>query len=253
MSGDDAQTRGEGCGVTGAHFANALLHNGLAQYQEALESARAATAYPVELSMANWALPELVESAARSGHEDLAADALDRLSEMAHACGTDWGLGVLARSTALLTTVPSAAESSYQEAIERLGRTRMRMELARAHLVYGEWLRREGRRQDARGQLRTAYKMFATSGADAFADRAGHELVATGEAVGQRTDRAHDTLTAQEAHIAELAGAGLTNAEIGARLFISAKTAEHHVGRVLAKLGVRSRAEAAAVATAAAK
>ncbi|MFG1813323.1 helix-turn-helix transcriptional regulator [Kribbella sp. NPDC049174] len=241
VSGEDAQTRGEGCGVTGAHFANALLHNGLAQYQEALESARAAISYPVELSMANWALPELVESAARSGREDLAADALDRLSEMAHACGTDWGLGVLARSTALLTTAPSAAESAYQEAIERLGRTRMRMELARAHLVYGEWLRREGRRQDAREQLRTAYKTFTTSGADAFADRAGHELVATGEAVGQRTDRAHDTLTAQEAHIAELAGAGLTNAEIGAQMFLSQHTVEWHLRKVFTKLGITSR------------
>ena len=133
------------------------------------------------------------------------------------------------------------AESCYQEAIERLGRTRVRMELARAHLLYGEWLRREGRRQDARGQLRTAYDLFATAGADAFAERTRRELAATGEAVDERARRATDALTAQETHIAELAGSGLTNAEIGAHLFLSHHTVEWHLRKIFAKLGISSR------------
>ncbi|WP_433167560.1 ATP-binding protein [Kribbella sp. CA-247076] len=244
-SRDDAESRGEGSGVTVASFTHAVLMNALARYDEALTSAQDAAAYPVELCGANWALPELIESAARSGRHDLAAAALDRLRMMARACGSDWGLGLLARSTALLAADPSAAEAAYEEAIERLGRTRMRMDLARAHLVYGEWLRREGRRQDARGQLRTAYKLFATSGADVFADRAAHELRATGEVVGERAGRARDTLTAQEAHIAELAGAGLTNAEIGAQMFLSQHTVEWHLRKVFTKLGITSRRQLA--------
>ncbi|MFI7067522.1 AAA family ATPase [Kribbella sp. NPDC050124] len=240
-SKEEAEIRGEGLGVTIAQFAHAVLLNGLTQYQEALVSARDATAYPIELSVASWALPELVESAVRSGRTDLATEGLDRLRVMTQACGTDWGLGVLARSTALLTTDHSAAEASYQESIERLGRTRMRMDLARAHLLYGESLRREGRRQDAREQLRTAHKIFSTSGADAFADRAGRELAATGELVGRRAGNARDTLTAQEAHIAELAGAGLTNAEIGAQMFLSQHTVEWHLRKIFTKLGITSR------------
>ncbi|MEV6285768.1 AAA family ATPase [Kribbella sp. NPDC051770] len=238
-SAQEAESRGEGNGVANAHYAQAVLQNGLAQYQKALASAREASAFPEELSIASWALPELIEAAARSGRPELAAEGFERLRVMAEACGTDWALGVLARSKALLGT--DADESSYEEAIERLSRTRMRMELARAHLVYGEWLRREGRRQDARAQLRTAYKMFSTSGADAFAGRAGHELVATGEAVGHRTDRATDSLTPQEAHIAELAGAGLTNAEIGAQMFLSQHTVEWHLRKVFTKLDITSR------------
>ena len=237
---DDALGRGEGGGLAMTHFADAVLLNGLANYQEALASAREATAYPIELGVASWALPELVEAAVRSGRPEQAADGLDRLDQMAQACGTDWVLGVLARSKALLTTTRSA-ESAYQEAVERLGRTRMRMDLARAHLVYGEWLRRQGRRQDARVQLRTAHKMFTTAGVDAFADRAGHELAATGEAVGERAGRATDGLTAQEAHIAELAGTGLTNAEIGAQMFLSQHTVEWHLRKVFSKLGITSR------------
>jgi len=163
--------------------------------------------------------------------------------EIASSAGTEWGLGLLARSRALLTTGRSA-ESAYQEAIERLGRTRMRMDLARAQLVYGEWLRRAGRRQDARGQLRTAYKMFTTAGAEAFAERAGRELAATGEVLDERTGRGivgRDSLTAQEAHIAELAGSGLTNAEIGAQMFLSQHTVEWHLRKVFTKLGITSR------------
>ena len=237
---DDAVTRGEGLGVTFGYWANALLMNGHARYYEALASARAATEYPIELGPANWALPELVESAARSDRPDLAAEAMSRLTEAAVACDTDWALGVLARSRALLAS-GAAAEAAYQEAIARLGRTRVRVELARAHLLYGEWLRREGRRHDARGQLRTAYDLLASAGADAFAERARRELEASGEVVDERADRATDTLTAQETHIAELAGAGLTNAEIGAKLFLSHHTVEWHLRKVFTKLGITSR------------
>ncbi|MDX6279091.1 MAG: hypothetical protein QOH03_162, partial [Kribbellaceae bacterium] len=238
---EDAVARGEGGGITTAHFANSVLLNGLAQYEEALVAAQAATAFPPELGVFNWALPELIESAVRAGRPELAADGFERLTEMMQACGTEWGLGLLARSKALLTTAREPAESAYQEAIERLGRSRMRMDLARAHLVYGEWLREGGRHQDARVELRTAYKMFATSGADGFADRAGRELATTGEAVGTRTNRATDTLTPQEAHIAELAGTGLTNAEIGAQLFLSHHTVDWHLRKVFQKLGISSR------------
>jgi DNA-binding CsgD family transcriptional regulator len=238
---EEAMLRGEGGGITASHFANAVLLNGLAKPEEALEAAQAATVFPAELGVFNWALPELIESAVRSGRPELAADGFDRLNEMTQACGTDWGLGVLARSKALLTTAREPAESAYQEAIQRLGRSRMRMDLARAHLVYGEWLRRSGRRQDARVELRTAYKLFATAGADAFADRAGRELAATGEAVGTRTTRATDTLTPQEAHIAELAGTGLTNAEIGALLYLSQHTIDWHLRKIFQKLGITSR------------
>ncbi|GAA0583251.1 ATP-binding protein [Kribbella sandramycini] len=238
---DESMARGEGGGATTAHFANALLLNGLARYDEALVAAREATAYPVELGVANWALPELIESAALSGERELAAEGLDRLARMARACGTDWALGLLARSTGLLATTAAEAESAYQEAIQLLSRTRMRMDLARAQLLYGEWLRRAGRRQDARVQLRTAYKLFAEAGAEAFADRAGRELVATGETVGRRAGRATDALTPQEAHIAELAGAGLTNAEIGAQMFLSQHTVDWHLRKVFAKLGITSR------------
>lgn len=237
----DAMSRGEGGGFATTHFADAILLNGLAKYEQALASAREATAFPAELGIASWALPELIEAAAHSGRPDQAADGFERLGRMAQVCGTDWALGVFARSKGLLTKTRAAAESAYQEAIERLSRTRMRMELARAHLVYGEWLRREGRRQDARVQLRTAHKMFSTAGVDAFVDRAAHELAATGEAVSERSGRASDSLTAQESRIAELAGAGLTNAEIGAEIFLSQHTVEWHLRKVFTKLGITSR------------
>ncbi|TDD64904.1 helix-turn-helix transcriptional regulator [Jiangella aurantiaca] len=237
---DDATARGEGGGVVIAHFANAVLMNGLARYDDALASARTATAYPAELGVAGWALPELVEAAARSGRPELAADGFDRLTELAVACDTGWALGALARSRALLVT-GAAAEAHYREAVERLAGTRIRMDLARTHLLYGEWLRREGRRQDARTQLRTAYGMFTTAGAGAFAERTRRELAATGEVVDEHTGPASDSLTAQEAHIADLAGAGLTNAEIGARLFLSHHTVEWHLRKVFTKLGITSR------------
>jgi DNA-binding CsgD family transcriptional regulator len=226
--------------LTFTRWANAILMNSLARYPEALASAQAATADPKDLGVGSWALPELVEAAVRSGQRELAAEGFDRLAELTQASGTDWALGLLARSSALLTTGPTA-EAGYQEAIERLGRTRLRIDLARSHLVYGEWLRRAGRRQDARAQLRTAYDLLTTAGSEAFADRARHELAAAGEAVDERASRANDTLTPQEAHIAELAGSGLTNAQIGAQMFLSQHTVEWHLRKVFAKLGITSR------------
>jgi DNA-binding CsgD family transcriptional regulator len=187
-----------------------------------------------------WAAAELIEAAIRGGMSGRAADALKRLSETARASGTDWALGIEARSRALLSEHEDA-ESLYREAIDRLGRTRVRVELARAHLLYGEWLRRENRRLDAREQLRTAYEMFATMGAEGFAERARHELAATGETVRNRAVETRDELTPQEAQIARLARDGLTSPEIGAQLFLSSRTVDWHLSKVFAKLGIKSR------------
>jgi len=189
-----------------------------------------------------WALSELIEAAVRSGNPALAATALKRLAETTRPGGTDFGLGIEARSRALLTT-GEAAEGYYREAIERLGRTQLRPELARAHLLYGEWLRRENRRVDARAQLRTAYSLLAEMGAEAFAERARHELAATGETVRKRAVQAVSTLTPQEASIARLVQDGRTNPEIGVQLFLSARTVEWHLRKVFAKLGISSRRE----------
>ncbi|WP_432947951.1 helix-turn-helix transcriptional regulator [Kribbella sp. CA-253562] len=237
---DEVTARGEGAGLSLTYWARAFLMNSSARYSEALDPALAASADPSDLGLANWVFPELVEAAVRTGRPELASEAYNRLTEVMRAAGTDWALGVLARSTALLKT-GEAAESCYQEAVERLSRTRVRIELARAHLLYGEWLRRDGRRQDARGQLRSAYDILTTAGSDAFATRVRHELAATGETVGQRTDRAGETLTAQEARIAELAAHGLTNAEIGAQMFLSRHTIEWHLRKVFTKLDITSR------------
>jgi DNA-binding CsgD family transcriptional regulator len=189
-----------------------------------------------------WALPELIEAAARTGNAPQAAEALARLAEFTQAGGTDLGLGIEARCRALLSA-SETAENLYREAIERLGRTRLRPELARAHLLYGEWLHRENRRPDARQQLRTAYDMLAAMGAKAFAERARNELVAAGEVVRQRTAEPASTLTAQEAHIARLAAGGQTNPEIAAQLFLSARTVEWHLRKIFTKLGIGSRPE----------
>jgi ATP/maltotriose-dependent transcriptional regulator MalT len=237
---DDVTARGEGGGLSFTRWANSVLMNSLGRYPEALASAQAGSSDPMDLGVGSWSLPELVEAAVRSGQRELAIEGLDRLTELTRATGTDWALGVLARSSALLTK-GEVAEAGYQEAVERLGRTRVRMELARAHLLYGEWLRRAGRRQDSRTQLRTAYDMLAAAGADTFAERARNELAATGEAVDERAGRASDKLTAQEAHIAALAGSGLTNAQIGAQMFLSQHTVEWHLRKVFTKLGITSR------------
>jgi DNA-binding CsgD family transcriptional regulator len=225
-----------------AHWAAAVLYNGLARYQEAAESARQATSSPFEVFVAVRALPELVEAAARAGDAELAREALERLAETTQPCGNDLALGIEARSRALLSD-GAAAEALYREAIARLRRTQLRPELARAQLLYGEWLRRQGRRLDAREQLRTAHDLFATIGMAAFAERARTELLATGETARKRTVNTGHELTAQEALIARLAREGLSNPEIGARLFISARTVQYHLGRVFTKLDISSRAQ----------
>ena len=195
-----------------------------------------------EVVISPWALYELVEAAVRSGQRPRAAAAAGRLSEIAAASATDWACAAAARSRALLAG-GRAAESLYCEAIELLGRTRVAAHLARARLSYGEWLRRENRRADARGQLRRAFEAFASMGAQAFAERARRELQATGEKVRKRNGNAPADLTPQEEEIAQLARDGRTNAEIGAQLFIGARTVEWHLGKVFAKLQVSSRRE----------
>jgi DNA-binding CsgD family transcriptional regulator len=222
-------------------YSAALLYNGLGHYDQALAAAELVAQYD-DIGVLGWSLAELIEAAVRSGEPARASDALKRLSETTRASGTDWALGTEARSRALLST-GETAENCYREAIERLDRTRMRPAVARAHLVYGEWLRRENRRRDARAELRTAHDLFTTMGIEAFADRARRELLATGDTVRKRTVETVSELTAQEAHIARLAVGGRTNVEIGAQLFLSTRTVEWHLGKVYAKLGVSSRRE----------
>jgi DNA-binding CsgD family transcriptional regulator len=224
------------------HWAAAVLYNGLARYEEAAAAAQrvASNTWLPWLSM--WALPELVEAAARSGNGGLACDALERLAGTTRHCGTDWALGIEARCRAVLSD-GVVADELYREAIDRLSRTRLRPELARAHLLYGEWLRRQGRRTDAREQLRTAYDLLAAIGMEAFAERARRELLATGDAVRKRNSESATTLTAQEAQIARLARDGRTNPEIGAQLFLSSRTVEWHLRNIYAKLGIGSRRE----------
>jgi DNA-binding NarL/FixJ family response regulator len=237
---EDATAGGEGLAVQYAHWATAVLYNGLGRYEDALAAAQQASEVTPELFISVWALPELMEAAIRSGNAELAPDALARLVESANGSATDWGLGIAARSRALLSE-GETTERLYREAIERLSRTRLRPELARAYLLYGEWLRREGRRLDAREQLRTAHDMFAAIGMEAFAERARRELLATGEKVRRRTVETRDQLTPQEEQIARLAREGLSNPEIGARLYISPRTVEWHLHKVFAKLGITSR------------
>ena len=228
--------------ATWAHWAAAVLYNGLGRYEDAAAEARQSTSDTFELWVSVWALPELVEASVRAGDAELARSALDRLAETTRPCGNDFALGIEARCRALLSAGP-AAEARHREAIERLSRTTLRPELARAHLLFGEWLRREGRRVDARVQLRTAHETFVAIGMEAFAERARRELVATGEKVRQRRAESRDELTPQEEQIARLARDGLSNPEIGAQLFLSPRTVEWHLRKVFAKLGIRSRRE----------
>ncbi|HET6737784.1 MAG TPA: AAA family ATPase [Kribbella sp.] len=238
----EARARGEGMGLTIVDYSAAVLHNGLGRYQEAMRAAEQGAGNPGELGFSTWSLVELVEAAARSGHPDRAANALDALVRSTSAGGTDWALGIEARCRAQVSR-GHAAESYYVEAVERLGRTRMRVEHARARLLYGEWLRRENRRRDARSQLRPAYDQFTAMGTEAFAERAHRELAATGERLPRRSVRAREEFTAQEAQIARLAAEGRTNPEIGAELFLSPRTVEWHLHKVFAKLGIGSRRE----------
>lgn len=237
--GENATGRPEGAVVALAGYASAVLNNSLGRYKLAMESAKRASD-DGDFGYSSASLPELVEAATRSGEPKVAAGALSRLEERTRAAGTDWALGMLARAQAIADG-GDAAEAFYREAIERLARTRIRVELARAHLLYGEWLRRENRRVDAREQLRSAHEMFSSFGAEAFAERARRELRATGETARKRTDETRGVLTPQEAQIAQLVQEGLSNPEIGAQLFISPRTVQYHLHKVFLKLEITSR------------
>ena len=232
--------RGQAAGPVLLDWATAVLNNGLGRYQDALAAARRASEDPHELVFSTWAAVELIEAAARSGLPEQAANTLERLCEGTRVSGGDWALGVQAYAQALLSDGQNA-DRLYREAIERLGRTRVRVTLARAHLLYGEWLRRQQRRTDARHQLRIAHQTFVTMGAEGFAERARRELLATGETARKRSVETAGGLTPQETQVAELAREALSNAEIGARLFISPRTVEYHLGKVFTKLGINSR------------
>jgi DNA-binding CsgD family transcriptional regulator len=246
-----AEASGQGMAAAWAQWAAAVLYNGLGRYQEAATAARYVTSDALNPWMCMWGLPELVEAAARSGDAELARDALERLAETTKPAGSDAALGIEARCRALVSD-STTADELYREAIDRLGRTRLRPELARAHLLYGEWLRRERRRIDARTQLRAAHDMLAAIGMAAFAERARQELIATGETVRKRNVETLTALTAQEALIARLARNGRTNPEIGAQLFLSGRTVEWHLRKIFTKLGISSRRELNAALTQAA-
>ncbi len=235
----DAIARGEGFVLTFAEHAHAVLHNALGHYETALDNAQRASAQD-ELHASVWSLPELVEAAVRSGKPEVAADALERLRQRTQVAGTEWALGVEARCAALLSD-DAIAEGLYREAIERLGHCRVALDLARAHLLYGEWLRRRARRVAAREQLRSAQASFAEMGAEAFAQRAERELLATGETTRKRTIETIDDLTPHEARIARMARDGASNQDIATELFVSRKTVEYHLHKVFSKLGISAR------------
>ena len=237
---EDSVVRGEGLGVDLARWTAAILNNSVGRYEKAMAMASPASKETPGLYISTWMLPERIEAAARCGEREVAAGALQDFLDSAHPSESDWGLGLGARSQAMLTE-GALAESLYRESIDHLSRTQLLTEVARAHLVFGEWLRREKRRAEAREQLRVSYEMFTTMGAEAFAERARHELLATGETVRKRTVDTRNDLTPQEDHIARLARDGRTNPEIGAELFISARTVEWHLANVFTKLGVKSR------------
>jgi len=237
----DAIEHGQGLSVAVASWAEALLYNGLGKYEQAVIAAHRASSYDGELTPRDWALVELIEAAVRTKMTNIAVSALSWLAVQADASGTDWALGIVARCRALLSEGDDA-EDLYRQAVVHLARTRMRPDLARAHLLYGEWLRRERRRSEAREQLRAAHDLLDAMGMGAFAERARRELRATGETARKRAGAPTDQqLTAQERHIAQLARDGMSNPEIGARLFISPRTVGYHLGNVFSKLGISSR------------
>ena len=243
-----ATAGGQGNAVQFVSLAMAVVANGLGRHRESLAPAQDASEDMPELVVSMWALIELVEAAARSGELELAQSAVDRLAARNDVSANDWSRGVEARSRALVSE-GVAADELYREAINRLSRTRLRPELARAHLLYGEWLRREGRRADARAQLRAAHEEFTSMGMEAFAERSRRELLASGEKARKRTVETRDQLTAHERQIAQLACDGLSNPEIGARLFLSPRTVEWHLRRVFRKLGIHRRRELATALT----
>jgi DNA-binding CsgD family transcriptional regulator len=236
---ESAQARGEERGMLSADHATAVLYVGLGRYDLALLAAQRVCDRD-ETDFA-WAVTELIEAAARGGEHELATATVDQLEARTRASGTDYALGIEARSRALVVDDDVAADALYREAITRLGRTRMKTQLARAHLIYGEWLRRQRRVTVARAQLRTANEMFIAMGAEAFADRAARELRATGEHVRARSPETSWKLTGQEERVAELAGEGASNPEIAAQLYISPRTVEYHLHKVFTKLGINSR------------
>jgi DNA-binding CsgD family transcriptional regulator len=236
---EDAPAKDQRRAAAVADYARAVLYNGFGRYGDALAAAERACVHE-DLGSFARSLPELVEAGARMNARRTASEALGRLEERAGAWGTDWALGVRARSAALLSK-GDPAECLHREALELLGRSRISAHLARAQLVYGEWLRRENRRTDARMQLRAAHDTFSRIGAEAFAERALRELLATGETARRRTDEARADLTPQEAQIARLAREGFSNPEIGARLFISPRTVQYHLRKVFQKLAISSR------------
>ena len=244
---NDAAQRGEGVGLTVAELADAWLNNGHGRYERALAAARRAAERTEELGVSLWALPEVIEAAARSARPDLAVAALERLAETTQASGTDWALGIEARSRAVLAE-DEGADELYRGAIERLGRGGVGAFLARTHLIYGEWLRRERRRRDAREQLRIAHEMLTEMGMEAFAERARRELQATGETARKRSVETRDDLTPQETQIARLARDGFSNPDIGAQLFISPRTVQYHLHKVFTKLDITSRNQLGGVA-----
>ena len=245
---DELIARGRGFGLSIAHYTASMLHNGLGQHEDALAAAELAVGHPEELGFTNLALAEQIEAAARTGRSDRAIAAMDRLTALTQASGTAWGLGIAARSRALLSE-GDEAERLYREAIACLGSAPAGAELARGHLLYGEWLRSVDRRAEAREELRIAHGLLEEMGIGAFRDRASRELLAASSSSGARRAKpprirvAGEALTEQEVQVARLAGAGLSNPEIGTKLFISARTVQYHLSKVFTKLGISSRNE----------
>ena len=241
---EQVSTVGQGVALQWINWATAVLYNGIGRYADALGLAKEASDEATTLFISAWSLPELVEAAARSGETEIAAEGVERLAQMTQPSGTEWALGIEARSRALISH-SGAADAFYREAITLLERTRVRVDLARSHLLYGEWLRRENRRTDARAQLRAAHDQFISIGMEGFAVRARRELAATGERIRRATIEVRDDLTPQERQIAQLAGERLSSPEIAARLYLSPRTVEWHLRKVYIKLGIRSRRQLA--------
>ncbi|MGY1666442.1 helix-turn-helix transcriptional regulator [Geodermatophilus sp. SYSU D00696] len=241
-SREDVVRRGEGLWLISADWTRAVMLLGLCRYDEALTAAESAADRADGLELWTWVWPEVVEAAVRSGRAGRATGPASRFTAFARASGTDWALGVDARCRALLSSGDDA-EALHREAVDRLARTSIRVAQARAHLLFGEWLRREGRRREARDHLRTAHRMLVDMGMEAFAERARQELTGTGETARRRVVATLDELTPQEAQIAWLAAERLTNPEIGTQLFLSPRTVEWHLRKVFTKLGVSSRRE----------